>query len=156
MKIESASAPVAEVLAPKVFAVAGAETANEISHNLYPDASAPTLDLTSSTTPVKRGAVAEFVHDVFPALGTIKFPSQELPAELLEGVAEQTHSPGQGDSSGNHSRTLDRDERNGVLAVLGVLAGSWLLAGFFKPEPAFAVAEPAHKEADPKKVAESH
>jgi hypothetical protein len=150
IKAESAPAQIKEPSAPKVMAVAGSETASDISHNLYPDVSAPS----TSTEQVQRGFLTGLLHDFFPVTANIKLPAHEIPAALLEGVAETTQTSGK-TGGANHSRTLDRDEKTGVLAVVGLIAGSWLLAGFFKPEPAFA--DKAHDgKAGHEKAVENH
>ena len=139
-----------EVFTPKVLAVAGTESHpdGDLSHNLYPDSTTPSTPL----VPAKRGALVELLHDLIPAIAHIKPPTRDIPAELLEGVAETTQTSGKTD--GSRSRILDSDERAGVLALVGLLAGSWLLAGYLSPEPAFI--EKPHSKEDHEKAAESH
>ena len=67
-------------------------------------------------------------------------PSQKIAKELLEGVHEHTETSGR-KSDVNYYRTLDKDERNGVWALLGILAGSWIVAGILGSKSAYA--EPA-------------
>lgn len=70
---------------------------------------------------------------------SIKLTPNEVPKELLEGVAETTETSGR-KSDVNYSRTLDQDEKKGVWALLGLLAGSWVAAGYLTATPAFAEA----------------
>lgn len=141
IKAESAPAPPEQPSTPKVLAVAGTETmiAGGPSHNLYPDTPAPSA---SSEPAKKKGMLMELINDLIPETASLSLPSKKVPEELLEGVAETTQTSGATEQ--HHSRTLDKDERNGVLALLGLFAGSWLLAGIFAPKPAF-VEEHAEK-----------
>ena len=51
----------------------------------------------------------------------------------------------------HYSLTLDQDERRGLWALLGLLAGSWVVAGIFQAPSAFAPAsEPAVVEEEAK------
>ena len=141
MKAESSPPPVQDPTTPKIITVAGhdTKTGDIVSHNLYPDPSPPT-----SAAPVKKGPATELLHDLIPELASVKLPGKEVPAELLEGVAETTLTSGKTDSS--YSRSLDSDEKNGVWALLGIFAGSWVLAGALAPSPI--------PETDPKPVPE--
>ncbi|KIP09611.1 hypothetical protein PHLGIDRAFT_34368 [Phlebiopsis gigantea 11061_1 CR5-6] len=147
VKAESSPAPVQDSTTPKIITVAGSdmETGDIVSHNLYPDLSPPT-----SAAPVKKGPVTELLHDLIPELSFVRLPGKAVPAELLEGVAETTLTSGKTDSS--YSRSLDSDEKNGVWALLGLFAGSWVLAGMLSPSP---IAETDQKPV-PEKAADTH
>lgn len=67
---------------------------------------------------------------------SFKLTTSELPEALLEGVLETTQTSGR-KSDVNYSRTLDKDEKRGVWALLGLLAGSWVVAGFLVAPPRF-------------------
>ncbi|GJE86918.1 SAP domain-containing protein [Phanerochaete sordida] len=145
IKAESAPPEVEQPSNPKVLAVAGTETliGGGPSHNLYPDTPAPS---TSAQPAQKKGGFIGLINDLFPETANIALPGKQLPQELLEGIAETTQTSGSHEH--HHSRTLDKDERNGVLALLGLLGGSWVLAGLFAPKSAYG------KEHDDKSVSE--
>lgn len=150
IKAESAPPPAEQSPNPKVLAVAGVETliGGGPSHNLYPDTPAPS---TSSQPAQKKGMFIQIINDLIPETASVSLPSKEVPKELLEGIAEITQPSGK--SEHHYSRTLDKDEKNGVLALVGLLAGSWLLAGIFKPKSAFA--EEHAEKSVPEKAAEN-
>ncbi|KAI0950645.1 hypothetical protein AcV7_009043 [Taiwanofungus camphoratus] len=83
-----------------------------------------------------------------PKLATsLKLPNPVAQAGELFDVAETTGtSAGQGRS---YSRTLDKDEKQGLWALLGLLTGSWVAAGYFQVPSVFAEkAEEAAEQAE--------
>ncbi|EKM55611.1 uncharacterized protein PHACADRAFT_256346 [Phanerochaete carnosa HHB-10118-sp] len=135
VKAESSPPQAEQPSNPKVLTVAGAETliGGGPSHNLYPDTLAPPTAL----QPVKKkGMIMELVHDFVPEIASISLPPRKMSEDFLKGVAEITETTGA--AGHHHSRTLDKDEKNGVLALVGLFVGSWLLAGIFAPKSAFA------------------
>ena len=142
IKAEFAPPKLQEPVTPKVIAVGGATThyGGGPSHALYPTSSIP------SATPKAEATEQSFWHDIADDLmipKSFKLPSADIPKELLEGVAETTEMSGR-KTDIHYSRTSDDDEKKGLWALLGLLVGSWVVAGLLKPAPAsLGAAEPA-------------
>ncbi|KAL4247297.1 hypothetical protein ABKN59_008532 [Abortiporus biennis] len=89
----------------------------------------PTVDTTKTT----------FFEDVAYDLlipTSLKLPSVNLEKQISDELP-QTTSTSAGQQT-NYSRTLDKEEVKGVWALVGLLAGSWLLAGLFQAPSAYA------------------
>ncbi len=75
-------------------------------------------------------------------------PSTEFPEHLLEeGILETTQTSGKPDAK-PFTRTLDSEEKKGVWTLLGLLAGSWIAAGYFQATPAYAEKAPESSAAE--------
>ncbi|KAJ3551116.1 hypothetical protein NM688_g4922 [Phlebia brevispora] len=141
VKAEAAQPKQQDPFNPKVIAVGGAVThlGGGPSHALYPE------EVSIESRPFVYNKNQSFWRDLaddFPVPTSFKLTPNEVPKELLEGVAETTEMSGR-KSDVHYSRTLDQDEKRGVWALLGLLAGSWALAGFLTTPSAFAtVTEP--------------
>ena len=99
----------------------------------------PSADVSGIPMPPAEQTDQGFWQDVADDLQvprSLKLSAHEIPKELLEGALERTETSGR-KSDVDHSRTLDKDERRGVWALLGLLAGSWIVAGLLKPKSAF-------------------
>ena len=57
------------------------------------------------------------------------------PEDLLDEASAST------ETSGFHTRTLDKDEVRGLWIIFGLFAGSWLAGGLFKKEPKYTESE---------------
>lgn len=137
IKAESAPPTEPESVTPKILAVAGAGThyGGGPSHNLYDEPDVPSADSTPSRGPTGFwGGLADDLN--LPT--SFKLPSG-MPS--YDGPKTTETSAGLGK---DHSRTLDKDEIQGLWALLGLLTGTWLVSSFLQPSSAFAEkAEPA-------------
>ncbi|KAI0928464.1 hypothetical protein AcW1_005702 [Taiwanofungus camphoratus] len=147
VKAESTPRP-AEPSTPKMIAVAGSAThhGGGPTHHLVN----PEVEL-ASETPSQPGP-SGFWRDLAEDLNlptSLKLPNPVAQAGELFDVAETTGtSAGQGRS---YSRTLDKDEKQGLWALLGLLTGSWVAAGYFQVPSVFAEkAEEAAEQAEEK------
>jgi len=138
-KVNAESAPVdpLDVSVPSLIVVAGdASRISGTSHKL--DTLAAPVSSEQSPSQVSRSDTSIFqdvAEDMFLPR-SFKPPAglslAEIPSDMIKVTGTSTSQ------QIDHSRNLDREEKNGVWALLGLLVGSWLAAGYFKSPSAFA------------------
>lgn len=132
-KLNAETAPVdpLDVSSPSILAVAGdASHISGTSHTL--EVPTPTPELSSETSRAETSIFQDIAEDMYLPT-SFKLPAaSEIPSDLIKVTGTSSTE------EKTHSRILDRDEKNGVWVLVGLLAGSWLAAGFFKSPSAFA------------------
>ncbi|KAI0054133.1 hypothetical protein FA95DRAFT_1551941 [Auriscalpium vulgare] len=127
-----------EPITPKLIVVGGESTypGGSPSHNLLPAVEHLGAESAPSASSGPTGLWGDIAEDIGLPTKVELASVKEAQKALLDGlIPETTTSTGQGKS---HERTLDREEVRGVYVILGVLTGSWLLAGALKKKSAFA------------------
>lgn len=128
VKAESAPQEPAEPTSPSFIAVAGDTTHISVSPS-YTDYAEPEPAEDSATSPTVHTFFQDVAEDLFFTT-SLKFPQLRQPKPVAEDVPQITTSTGTQHT--DYSRTLDDDERKGVWVLLGLLTGSWIVAGFLK------------------------
>jgi len=138
-RIKAESAPKladADVSTPKMVAIAGSAT----HHGGGPTHSLSNVELEHpSSEAMPEPGPSGFWRDLAEDLNiptSLKLPNVVKQAETLFDIAEKTETSGGQEKS--YSRTLDQDEVKGLWVLLGLLGGSWLAAGYFRPTSVFA------------------
>ncbi|KAH9934992.1 uncharacterized protein B0H18DRAFT_1182347 [Fomitopsis serialis] len=131
-KVQSSADFDAGASAPKMVAVAGSVThhGGGPTHNLF---SSDEEAYTAETAPARsedQSVWRDFADDL--SLPT-SFKPSKVAGQAFD-VAAKTETSGEK----SYSRTLDSDEVRGLWVLLGLLAGSWVAAGVFKPSSAYA------------------
>ncbi|KZT09489.1 uncharacterized protein LAESUDRAFT_712029 [Laetiporus sulphureus 93-53] len=135
IKAESApKEPTVDMSAPKMVAVAGSAThiGGGPTYSLS-NAESEQETPKPSVNAGPSGIWGDIAEDFY--LPTLLKPLSSA-KEATFDIAELTETSGA--QQKNYSRALGKDEVKGVWALLGLLAGSWIIAGFFAPSSVFA------------------
>lgn len=128
--------------APKLLVVAGAAThpgggpVNTVHEAVDPNAPLAAPTPTPATSTMDKGFWASIAEDA--GLPTQLARQDAHPQHLtFEGLPEKTEAYGaRSDNVSPHSRALEDDERRGLWVLGGLLAGAWVVAGWFEKESA--------------------
>lgn len=129
-RVKAAEQPQEAPETPNLIAVAGDAThiSASPSHNLF------TASETATSEPVKSSKDKTLLED----LAEDMFLPTSFPKLQTEGADLMQVTNTSGAQEKDHSRTLDREEKNGLWVLLGVFLGSWVAAGAFQAPSKFA------------------